>query len=63
MQLQRFADRQAARVMRNGAAFLSGATLSTTAAANTAMKGRFFGVFVAFLYGLSLLSATAPCLA
>lgn len=37
MQLRRFADRQAARTMRTGAAFLSGATFSATA--NTAKKG------------------------
>ncbi len=35
MQLQRFAERHAAKLVRTGAAFLSGATLSATAASAT----------------------------
>lgn len=38
MQLRRFAVRHAAKVVRTGAAFLSGATLSTTSA-NATRKG------------------------
>lgn len=61
MQLQRYADRQAARVMRSGAAFLSGTTLSATAAANATKRGeRFHGS--ALLLGKVALLILSCCL-